>query len=214
MTNFPTDFQTSVQKPTREIQIPLTPYAPPCLLRSSDKCLHTQPQTCTSISKRAFIVCESALWNSIPLHIRLSPWLASFKRNLKTLYSSLSQALWICPRLRFGYIYLFIHLIMDWSSLIITIYFENVPFPRWARVRRLPQIKSLHISLKIATQNASQAASCHPSHTVPTSSYSCPDPSPPPPSTFCKQTPNHLHSYVQDVQTISIFHASPHQQHN
>ena len=59
-----------------------------------------------------------------------------------------------------------------------------------------------------------QAASCHLSHTVPKSSYSCPDPSPPPPPTLCKQTPNHLHSYVPDVQTISIFHVSPHQQHN
>ena len=53
--NFLTDFQTFVQKPTRESQIPLTPYAPPCLLRSSDKCLLAQSQTCTSISKRASI---------------------------------------------------------------------------------------------------------------------------------------------------------------
>ena len=64
----------------------LTPYAPPRLLRSSDKCLLTQPRTSTSISKRAFNVCAPAVWNSIPLHIRLSPSLASFKRNLKTLY--------------------------------------------------------------------------------------------------------------------------------
>ena len=63
----------------------LTPYAPPRLLRSSDKCLLTQPRTNTSIGKRAFSVCAPAVWNSIPLHIRLSPSLASFKRNLKTL---------------------------------------------------------------------------------------------------------------------------------
>ena len=61
------------------------------------------------------------------------------------------------------------------SSFIL----KTSPCPRQARVRRLPQIKSLHISLKIATQNANQAASCHLSHTVPTSSYSCPDPLPP-----------------------------------
>ena len=49
---------------------------------------------------------------------------------------------------------------------------------------------------------------------VPMSSYSCPDPSPPPPPTLCKQTLNHLHSNVPDVQNISIFHTSPHRQHN
>ena len=45
----------------------LTPYAPPRLLRSSDKCLLTQPRTSTSIGKRAFNVCAPAVWNSIPL---------------------------------------------------------------------------------------------------------------------------------------------------
>ena len=64
----------------------LTPYAPPRSLRSSDKCILTQPRTSTSIGKRAFNVCAPAVWNSIPLHIRLSPSLASFKRNLETLY--------------------------------------------------------------------------------------------------------------------------------
>ena len=64
----------------------LTPYAPPRLQRSSDKCLLTQPRTSTSIGKRAFNVWDPAVWNSIPLHIRLSLSLASFKRNLKTLY--------------------------------------------------------------------------------------------------------------------------------
>ena len=53
-------------------------------------------------------------------------------------------------------------------------------------------------------------------HVIPNtlSSYSCPDLSSPPPPTFCKQTPNHPHSYAPDAQTILIFHASPHQQHN
>ena len=33
------------------------------------------------------------------------------------------------------------------------------------------------------------------------------------PAYFCKTTPNHPHSYTQDVQTISIFHVLPHQPH-
>ena len=61
----------------------LTPYAAPCLLRSSDKCLLTQPRTSISIGKRALNVCAPAVWNSIPLHIRLSPSLASFKTKLE-----------------------------------------------------------------------------------------------------------------------------------
>ena len=64
----------------------LTPYAPPRLLRSSDKCLLIQPRTSTSLDKRAFNVWAPAVWNSIPLHIRLSPSPVSFKQNLKTLY--------------------------------------------------------------------------------------------------------------------------------
>ena len=60
----------------------LTPYAPSRLLRSSYKCLLTQPRTSISIGKRVFNVCAPAVWNSIPLHIRFSPSLASFKRNL------------------------------------------------------------------------------------------------------------------------------------
>ena len=76
------------------------------LLRSSDKCLLTQPRTSTSIGKRAFNVCAPAVWNSIPLHIWLSPLLASFKRNLKTLYFASSQTPRNCPCLRFGHLYL------------------------------------------------------------------------------------------------------------
>ena len=91
----------------------LTPYAPPRLLRSSDKCLLTQPRTSTSIGKRVFNVCAPAVWNSIPLHIRLSPSLASFKRNLKTLYFAPSQSPRNCPCLRFSHLYLLAYLFMD-----------------------------------------------------------------------------------------------------
>ena len=62
----------------------LTPYATSRLLRSSDKCLLTQPRTSTSIGKRAFSVRAPAVWNSIPFAHSAS--LASFKRNLKTIY--------------------------------------------------------------------------------------------------------------------------------
>ena len=91
----------------------LTPYAPPRLLRSSDKCLLTQPRTCTSIGKRtfSFSVCAPAVWNSIPLHIRLSLSLASFKRNLKTLFLSILGPLKLSsPQIRlYLHIYLFIY---------------------------------------------------------------------------------------------------------
>ena len=64
----------------------MTLYVPPCLLRSSDKSLLVQPPTRTSIGKRTFSVSAPYVWNSIPLPIRLSPMIASFKRNLKTYY--------------------------------------------------------------------------------------------------------------------------------
>ena len=64
----------------------ITPYVPPRLLRSSDQCLLTQPRTRTCIGQRAFRVCAPTVWNTLPLSIRLSPSLATFKRNLKTFY--------------------------------------------------------------------------------------------------------------------------------
>ena len=64
----------------------ITSYVPPRLLRSSDQCLLTQPRTRTCIGQRAFRVCAPTVWNSLPLSIRLSPSLATFKRNLKTFY--------------------------------------------------------------------------------------------------------------------------------
>ena len=63
-----------------------TSYVPPRLLRSSDQCLLTQPRTRACIGQRAFSVCAPSVWNSLPLSIRLSPTLATFKRNLKTFY--------------------------------------------------------------------------------------------------------------------------------
>ena len=64
----------------------ITSYVPPRLLRSSDQCLLTQPRTRACIGQRSFSVCAPSVWNSLPLSIRLSPTLATFKRNLKTFY--------------------------------------------------------------------------------------------------------------------------------
>ena len=64
----------------------IKPYVPPRLLRSSDQFLLLQPRIRTSTGQRAFSVCAPFIWNSLPLHIRLSPCLASFKRNLKTFF--------------------------------------------------------------------------------------------------------------------------------
>ena len=73
----------SVNQPAN-LRALLTSYVPPRLLRSSDQCLLTQPRTRACIGQRAFSVCAPSVWNSLPLSIRLSPTLATFKRNLKT----------------------------------------------------------------------------------------------------------------------------------
>ena len=64
----------------------ITSYVPPRLLRSSDQCLLTQPRTRACIGQRASSVCAPTIWNSLPLSIRLSPTLATFKHKLKTFY--------------------------------------------------------------------------------------------------------------------------------
>ena len=68
----------------------ITSYVSPRLLRSSDQCLLSQPRTRTCIGQRVFSVCAPTVWNSLPLSIRLSPTLATFKRNLKTFYFATS----------------------------------------------------------------------------------------------------------------------------
>ena len=64
----------------------ITSYVPPRLLRSYNQCQLTQPRTRTCIGQRTFRVCAPTVWNSLPLSIRLSPTLATFKRDLKTFY--------------------------------------------------------------------------------------------------------------------------------
>ena len=52
----------------------------------NDQCLLTQPRTRTCIGQRAFRVCAATVWDSLPLSIRLSPTLATFKRNSKAFH--------------------------------------------------------------------------------------------------------------------------------
>ena len=77
-------FKLLIESQPANLRSLIDSYAPTRLLRSSDKSLLRLPRTHTSIGKRAFSVCAPSTWNSIPLPIRLSSSLASFKRNLKT----------------------------------------------------------------------------------------------------------------------------------
>ena len=83
-------FKLLIESQPANLRSLIDSYAPTRLLRSSDKSLLRQPRTHTSIGKRAFSVCAPSIWNSIPLPIRLSTSLASFKRNLKTFYFATS----------------------------------------------------------------------------------------------------------------------------
>ena len=62
----------------------IQPYVPSRALRSHEQQLLAQPRVRTSIGSRAFRVAAPKIWNSLPLLIRLSPSLESFKRTLKT----------------------------------------------------------------------------------------------------------------------------------
>jgi len=58
--------------------------APSRLLRSSSHNLLHVPFTTTAIGRKAFSFAAPTVWNSIPLSIRQSPCIVSFKRHLKT----------------------------------------------------------------------------------------------------------------------------------
>ena len=62
----------------------LIPYNPVRVLRSSDKHLLVIPRTSSALGDRAFSVSAPTLWNSLPLNIRSSDSLQSFKNLLKT----------------------------------------------------------------------------------------------------------------------------------
>ena len=64
----------------------IIPYMPSRALRSQGQQLLTKPHVKTAIESRALRVAASAVWNSLPLHVRQSPSFDSFKRNLKTYF--------------------------------------------------------------------------------------------------------------------------------
>ena len=64
----------------------IVPYMPSRALRSQGQQLLAKPHVKTAIGSRALRVAAPAIWNSLPLHVRLSPSFDSFKRNLKTYF--------------------------------------------------------------------------------------------------------------------------------
>ena len=63
----------------------LSPYVPSRPLRSEDKLLLITPRwRLKNFGKRSFVVAAPMLWNSLPLELKLSPSIESFKRGLKT----------------------------------------------------------------------------------------------------------------------------------
>ena len=63
----------------------LVPYAPIRALRSGEKLLFCQPSyRLKTYGFRAFSVCAPNLWNKLPMDIKCSPSVVTFKRKLKT----------------------------------------------------------------------------------------------------------------------------------
>ena len=62
----------------------LKPYVPSRRLRSSDASLLSVPFLKSVSGRRSFSFSAPTLWNSFPLHVRLSPTLLSFRHTLKT----------------------------------------------------------------------------------------------------------------------------------
>ena len=63
----------------------LVPYVPRRALRSADKLLLSQPSYhLKSYGFRAFSICAPSLWNKLPINIKCSQSVGTFKRNLKT----------------------------------------------------------------------------------------------------------------------------------
>jgi len=63
----------------------LTPHQPQRSLRSVNQNLLSVPR-CNSSFGQSYSYCTHKIWNNIPLSVRQSPSLDSFKRNLKTHY--------------------------------------------------------------------------------------------------------------------------------
>ena len=61
------------------------------LLRSSDQKLYEIPRTSTKIGDRAFGIAAPTIWNSIPLSVRDSDSLLTFRKRLKTHFFSICK---------------------------------------------------------------------------------------------------------------------------
>ena len=72
------------------LQSLLTPYTPPRCLRSSSTGLLAEPRCRTVMGSRAFHASAPKEWNRLPLSLRSSNSLPSFKKRLKTHYFSLA----------------------------------------------------------------------------------------------------------------------------
>ena len=65
----------------------LIPYKPSRTLRSGDKSQLAQPRSHRhTLGDRAFSIYAPRVWNALPLEIRQSPSVASFKKRLKTFF--------------------------------------------------------------------------------------------------------------------------------
>ena len=62
----------------------LKPYLPARALHSHGQRLLTRPRVKTCIGSRAFRVAAPSVWNSLPLHVRSTPSIDIFRRELKT----------------------------------------------------------------------------------------------------------------------------------
>jgi hypothetical protein len=62
----------------------LTPYTPPRTLRSEEAALLVVPQTRTAYGLRSFAVAGPRAWNELPLAVRRSDSVETFKKHLKT----------------------------------------------------------------------------------------------------------------------------------
>ena len=68
------------------LSLVLTPHQPQRSLRSVNQNLLSVQRCSSSFGLRSFSYCVPKIWNDIPLSVRQSPSLDSFKRNLKTHY--------------------------------------------------------------------------------------------------------------------------------
>lgn len=77
-------YKCLIQKAPSYLTSMIHPYQPTRSLRSSSQHLLQEVKTSKRYGERAFAVCGPMLWNSLPLHIRQSDSVETFKCSLKT----------------------------------------------------------------------------------------------------------------------------------